>query len=449
MAATTGVLAAALATGLALVLQPGGDIGAISIFVLAVVVAAALGGLVAGLVAAGSGFVALNYFFTEPRHTLRVTNGEDVVSLLTFLVVALIVGAVVARALDERDRATVRERESSLLGYIASKALSGDPLEVVLGDIASSLVEALDLSACEILVRVDGPDLTVRRERRGATLGERRELDLEVEGARVGSLVAILPADEHELDANARRLFEAAGRQISVVLERARLDARIEDARTLVQTNQVRAALFSSVTHDLRTILEETDRLNRLVGNILDLARVRAGALVPDKVPTALEEVVDSVLHRMGPRLAHVRVRTILRDAPDVPADPVQVDQVLTNLIENAVRHSPDGGEVTISVAPWRGGVQVRVTDQGPGVAPEDRERVFDAFVSGQGGSIAAAGERAGSGLGLAIARAIVLAHGGRIWIEGSPSGGASVVFELPVGDAAPVEQEVVREGRP
>jgi two-component system, OmpR family, sensor histidine kinase KdpD len=340
-------------------------------------------------------------------------------------------------------------------------------------------VEALDLSACEILVRVDGPDLTVRRERRGATLGERRELDLEVEGARVGSLVAILPADEHELDANARRLFEAAGRQISVVLERARLDARIEDARTLVQTNQVRAALFSSVTHDLRTplasikagvttllqedvdlgeherlellrtILEETDRLNRLVGNILDLARVRAGALVPDKVPTALEEVVDSVLHRMGPRLAHVRVRTILRDAPDVPADPVQVDQVLTNLIENAVRHSPDGGEVTISVAPWRGGVQVRVTDQGPGVAPEDRERVFDAFVSGQGGSIAAAGERAGSGLGLAIARAIVLAHGGRIWIEGSPSGGASVVFELPVGDAAPVEQEVVREGRP
>ncbi len=130
---------------------------------------------------------------------------------------------------------------------------------------------------------------------------------------------------------------------------------------------------------------------------------------------------------------------------PMFPVDPVLIDQVVSNLLENAVRFSPAGGEVVISVAPWRSAVQVRVADQGPGIAAEDRDRVFEAFT--QLGA-AAPGCGGGSGLGLAISRAIVLAHGGRIWIEGAPGGGTAVVFELPVRDAAPVQQEVAaREG--
>jgi two-component system sensor histidine kinase KdpD len=131
-------------------------------------------------------------------------------------------------------------------------------------------------------------------------------------------------------------------------------------------------------------------------------------------------------------------VRTIVRpDFPEIPVDPVQLDQVVTNLLENAARFSPPGGEITISVSPWQRSMQVRIADQGPGVPSEDRERVFDAFYRGD-----ATNGRGGSGLGLAIARAIVLAHGGRIWIEGAPSGGAAVVFELPTTDAEPVRQE-------
>jgi two-component system sensor histidine kinase KdpD len=186
----------------------------------------------------------------------------------------------------------------------------------------------------------------------------------------------------------------------------------------------------------LETVLEETDRLNRLLGNLLELAKVRAGALVPAKQPTALDEVVASVLHRMADRLAGVRVRTVLRDVPDIPADPLQLDQVVTNLLDNAVRFSPPGGEVMISVAPWHRYVQLRVADQGPGIPVGERERVFEAFYRGD------AGERSGSGLGLAITRAIVLAHGGRIRIEGTPSGGTAVVLELPLADAAAVPQE-------
>ncbi len=183
-----------------------------------------------------------------------------------------------------------------------------------------------------------------------------------------------------------------------------------------------------------------------MVGNILGLAQVRSGALRPAKEPTALDEVVESVLHRLEPTLGGIRVRTIFRDAPDVPVDPVLIDQVVSNLLENAVRFSPQAGEVAISVAPWRSVVQVRVADQGPGIPPADRDRVFEAFTQLGAAAPDAAG---GSGLGLAISRAIVLAHGGRIWIEGAPGGGAAVVFELPVRDAAPVPQEMAaREGR-
>jgi two-component system sensor histidine kinase KdpD len=277
----------------------------------------------------------------------------------------------------------------------------------------------------------------------------------------LGTLAAVPPAGVEALPDEDARLLGSAARQLAIVLERAALDAQVQGARMVAEANQVRAALFSSVTHDLRTplasikagvtsllqddgalderqrrdllstVLEETDRLNRLLGNLLELARVRAGALVPAKEPTAVDEVVESVLHRLAPSLRRVRVRTILRDTPEVPVDPIQLDQVLTNLIENAARHSPPGGEVVVSVSPWQRSVQVRVADQGPGIPPEDRERVFEAFYRRDD-----AGH--GSGLGLAIARAIVQAHGGRIWVEGTPSGGAAVVFELPVLETAP-----------
>ena len=224
----------------------------------------------------------------------------------------------------------------------------------------------------------------------------------------------------------------------------------------------MRAALFGSVTHDLRTplasikaavtslldeavafdtgqrrellrtILEETDRLNRLVGNLLDLSRIRTGALVAAKVPVEAGELVDGVVARMRGLLGDRRVELRLReDLPEVWVDPVQIDQVLTNLIENAVRFSPPGSPIAISVARWRDGVQVRVIDRGGGIPPEERERVFEAFARGEGAGPGS------TGLGLAIARAVVGLHGGRIWIEETPGGGTTLVFELPAG--APV----------
>jgi two-component system sensor histidine kinase KdpD len=251
--------------------------------------------------------------------------------------------------------------------------------------------------------------------------------------------------------------LNALGAQAALALERARLDAEARSARLDAEASQIRAALFSSVTHDLRTplasiktgvtslleqgvvydatqqrellgaMLVETDRLNRLVGNLLHLARVRAGALVPAKQLVPFDDIVEAVLTRMKPTLAPFSIRTMIRpDAPAVWIDPIQIDQVLTNVLENAVRYSPPNGEIVISVAPWNDGVQVRIADQGPGIAPEERERVFEAFVKGPGGA---------TGLGLSIARAVVLAHDGKIWAEGTPGGGTAIVFQLPLSE--------------
>jgi two-component system sensor histidine kinase KdpD len=127
-------------------------------------------------------------------------------------------------------------------------------------------------------------------------------------------------------------------------------------------------------------------------------------------------------------------VRTdIAPDLPDVWVDPVQIDQVLANLLENAIRHSPSGGTVEVDVATQDGSIQVRVVDQGPGIPADERERVFDAFYRGEKRP-----ERPGSGLGLAIAKAVVVAHGGRIWIEEAPGGGTAVVFDIGTEEEVP-----------
>jgi two-component system sensor histidine kinase KdpD len=157
----------------------------------------------------------------------------------------------------------------------------------------------------------------------------------------------------------------------------------------------------------------------------MDLSRIRAGALTPSKVSVAVDEVVEGVVARLGPMLAgHELVLLVRDDVPEIPLDVVQIDQALTNLIENAARFTPAGREITVAVGRWRSGVEIRVSDRGPGIPPEDRQRMFEPFVRGEHSS--------GTGLGLAIAKAIVEAHGGSIRIGDAPGGGTVIVVDLP-----------------
>jgi two-component system sensor histidine kinase KdpD len=310
-----------------------------------------VGGLVSGLAASVLSFVALNFFFTPPKHTLFVGKPEDIVALVVFLLVSATVGTLISTAIAQRARA------------------------------------------------------------------------------------------------------------MSLTEEGNRLDAEAREARMEAETNKLRAALFSSVTHDLRTPLasitasvtsllgagaefspddrrelletihQEADRLNRIVGNLLDLSRIRAGALVPSKAPAALDELIEGVLARLEPVLRGHDVRVSLPDhLRDVPMDVMQIDQVLTNVLENAAKFTPRSKRIEVKVEEDADVVRVRISDDGCGIPAANRVQVFEPFWRGEGSN--------GTGLGLAIAKAIVDAHGGHIRIEGGRSVGTTLVFELPkLGD--------------
>lgn len=191
-----------------------------------------------------------------------------------------------------------------------------------------------------------------------------------------------------------------------------------------------------------QSIVDETDRLNRLVANLLDMTRLEGGAIAVQKQWQPVEEIVGVVLGRLATRLASHRVEVRLPgDLPLVAIDDVLMQQVLVNLLENAVKYAPADSLVTLAATARPGEVTIEVADEGPGIPPGDEERIFDKFHRGS-----AAGGRAGVGLGLAICRGIVGLHGGRIWAENRPQGGAAFRFTLPIEGTPPEVDATIAE---
>jgi two-component system sensor histidine kinase KdpD len=299
------------------------------------------------------------------------------------------------------------------------------------------------------------------------TLPSSRGLFLPLKGSRgrVGVL-AVYPSTETRLsDPDERQLLDTFAGLIGSALERTQLADEARRARLRAETEQLRNSLLSSVSHDLRTPLavvtgatsslldehgprdeqarrellqtahEEALRLNRLVRNLLDMTRLEAGALKVHKELQPVEEVVGAALDRMEDRLRGRDVHTsIPDDLPLVPFDPALIEQVLINLLENATKYTPAESPIDIGARGQDDSVLVEVADRGPGVSEQDAERVFDKFYR------AREGEGGGVGLGLTICRGIVSAHGGRIWVEPRPGGGASFRFTLPLDRTASVK---------
>ncbi len=255
--------------------------------------------------------------------------------------------------------------------------------------------------------------------------------------------------------------FQAFLNQATAIIESARLRQESLQIEVLQRTDALRAALLSSVSHDLRTPLSsikaaayslqekdvtwddevrysfaatierEADRLNRLVGNILDMSRIEGGALKAEKELYPLDELVYHVVNHMQFVVKDRDIRVTVPDTlPPVSLDFLQIDQVLTNLVENAVRYTPSGSPIEISAVEQNDEILVCVADSGPGIPEEYKERIFDKFyrVSGakQRGTL-------GTGLGLAVCRGLVEAHGGHIWAENREGGGAVFQFTLPL----------------
>jgi two-component system, OmpR family, sensor histidine kinase KdpD len=281
-------------------------------------------------------------------------------------------------------------------------------------------------------------------------------------GEEVGSITLVDRTDAR-FDDRAARLLAAVTPQLWAALERVRLRHEATEAEVLRRSDEAKSALLDAVSHDLRTPLasitaaagslrqtdvawsedervefaaaieQEAARLNRIVGNLLDLSRIRAGTLHPDLAWYEPVALVRDVLLRLAPVTASHDLRTELpEELPPVAMDYSEVDQVLTNLVENAVRHSPPGSAITVAAEIADGSLAIRVDDSGPGIEPGALERVFEPFYrAGPAG-------RPGTGLGLAVARGLVDAHGGTIWAERRREGGTRFAFTIPLGEDSP-----------
>lgn len=249
--------------------------------------------------------------------------------------------------------------------------------------------------------------------------------------------------------------------QATSIIEHVRLHQESMQVEVLRRTDELRAALLSSVSHDLRTPLSsikaaassllqedvqwdeearrsfassierEADRLNRLVGNLLDMSRIEGGALQPEKEWYPIEELIHDVVSNVQARSSDHPIKVMVADdLPPVQLDYLQMDQVLTNLLENAIRYTPVGTPIEVRACVQEDWMLLSIADRGPGIPHGDEERIFDKFYSVAGGKRK---NRQGFGLGLAVCRGLVEAHGGHIWVENRKDGGAIFFFTLPL----------------
>ena len=429
------------------------------LFVLAVLIAVRVGGAISGIAASVLSFLSLNFFFTPPLHTFIVGKIEDLVALLVFLVVSVTVGLLLSSAVAARSSVERREHAARLINRVATRLLSGDAPDVVLTDFSRGLCEMLHLTRCEISTDFAGDVMVAMNEVDGTPVQE-VGIRLRASSDEIGTMRLW---SEDRLTADEEGVVRSLATQLALALEGMRLSVEVRKAELEAHSSRLKAALFSGVTHDVKTplgailtsvtslidgrdfsneerwdhldtIRQEAERLHRLVNNLLDIGRLRSGALVIQKEPSPIDELLESVINRLRPLLQgrDVNLR-VGEDVPDVSMDVVQIDQVITNLIENAIKFTPPGSPISLVAVGDRGRVRVTVADGGPGVPKEDRRRIFEPF---ERGSTTATG----TGLGLAVADAIVQAHGGRMWVSQSPTGGALFTFELPSDAEADIE---------
>jgi two-component system sensor histidine kinase KdpD len=418
------------------------------LFLALVVTTAAVGGSQPAFLAAVGGFLAANWFFTPPFHRWTVAEGENALALAVFLgvggVVSHFVDAAAHRSLD----AARARAEARTLAVLAATTGEDDPLPSLLGH----LQDAFHLEAAAVLSRVDGTWVVE------ASSGEHPPARPE-EAGMVEELPpdAVLAVVGDSFAAADRPLLKVFAAELGAARERQRLRAEARQARQLADANELRAALLQAVSHDLRTplasikasvsslctedvgwsaeetreflrtIADETDRLITLVANLLDMSRIQAGALHPVLDAVGLEEVVPAAVASLGRRGALVDVE-VDETLPPIRADAALLERALANLIDNAIRFTPPGRRVRVGAGAFSDRLDVRVVDQGAGIARPDRERVFQPFQR-----LGDQHPGGGVGLGLAVTRGFVNAMGGTIEIDDTPGGGTTVVLSLPV----------------
>ncbi len=436
---------------------------ALSSYLVLVVVVAATGGVVPAAVAAIVGFLLSNYYFAPPIHTFTIADTRDILALLMFLVTAGVVSLLVDLSARKTATANQARTDARMLARVAGRMVApeGNPLPALLEE----LLTAFRLQGVSVLRsatgHVDGDTAPGFFEPPAGpwepvgTAGGQPPLTPE-------DATLVLPLTQRELlalhgpglTAEDREILSAFAAQMATALQSDRLHAEAARADSAARANNLRSALLAAVSHDLRTPLasikaasssllseqlhfgpdetrtllktidEESDRLNSLVENLLDMSRLQTGAMEVLDQSTDLHELVGAAVDSLGPRAGRLTV-DIPSSVPPIRTDPVLLERAVANLVDNALVHAGGKG-LRIEAGQVAGRVDIRVIDRGPGISRADRERVFEPFQR-----LGDSETRAGVGLGLAVARGFVEAVGGQLDIEDTPGGGCTMVIRI------------------
>jgi two-component system sensor histidine kinase KdpD len=501
------IVAAAIPVGLALQ-HFLNSANVTSVFLTAILFTAVLFGRGPSLFASLAAVLAYNFFFLPPVYSFTISDPDNVVALFFFAVVALIAGNLTVRVRSQALAARLRARTTDDLYQFSRKLAVAVTLDDLLWATAHQIALMLKMRVvllmpedrpatddrpspprtdAAITVRagfppedtLDDADLAAAKwcwekdhatGRGSDTLPGARWLFLPLRTGRGPLAVAGVTRDEDGpfLSPDQFRLLGALTDQAALAIERVTLARDLHQARLRAETDQLRAALLTSISHDLRTplasilgsatslassqgealdaatrqtlletIVEEADRLNRFIGNLLDMTRLESGALRPRTSLTDLSDVLGAALSRAARILAHHQVDLDLAaDLPLVRLDVVLFEQVLFNLFDNAAKYAPPGSLIRVTAEREDGQVMIRVIDEGPGIPPADVDRIFDKFFRARGTDR----QRAGTGLGLAICRGFVEAMGGRIMAANRTGrSGAVIMIALPVPTGEPM----------
>ncbi|MEU5518502.1 ATP-binding protein [Streptomyces griseoaurantiacus] len=421
------------------------------LFLTLTVAAALLGGLFPALASAAFGSMLLNWYFTQPVHRITIADPKNILALGIFVAVAVSVASVVDLAARRTHQAARLRAESEILSFLAGSVLRG---ETSLEALLERVRETFAMESVALLERESDVDPWTCAGRVGLSRVVNRPEDADVD-MPVGDRMA-LALSGRVLPAEDRRVLAAFAAQAVVVLDRRRLQSKADQAKELAEGNRIRTALLAAASHDLRTPLagikasvtslrsddvewseqdraelleaieEGADRLDHLVGNLLDMSRLQTGTVNPLIREVDLDEVIPMALGGIpDPEM------TVALDIPEtlpmVAVDKGLLERAVANVVENAVKYSAADEPVLVLASAHADRVEVRVVDRGPGVPDEAKDRIFEPFQR-----YGDAPRGAGVGLGLAVARGFAAAMGGTLDAEDTPGGGLTMVLTLP-----------------
>ncbi|MEP6987014.1 MAG: sensor histidine kinase KdpD, partial [Chloroflexota bacterium] len=433
--------------------------------------------------------LAFDFFFVSPYFTFAVSDTEYLITFSVMLLVGMVISGLMVRTKGQAQAAREREQRTSSL-YEMSREFANSSTTEKIVEVAIKHIEEIFESQVILML----PDETTQLKTYGspaamAKLSPQEEgvarwvydhgqaaglgtqtlpgsegihLPLMTSDGTIGGIGVYPKQSRRIFSPDQLHLLETFANQTALALERSQLSEKSEQAQVQIETERLRNSLLSSVSHDLRTPLaaitgavsgllqpsrnldgqghelaqiafEEAERMNRLVSNLLEMTRLESGAVRVDKEWQPLEEVVGTTLTRLEKLLLGHTIRTNLPDdLPLVPIDGILIEQVLVNLLENAIKYTPVGTTIELNAQRGQDEVIVEVADHGPGLLAGDEKRIFDKFYRVRSTTVG------GVGLGLTICRAIVEAHGGRIWALNRPAGGALFQFTIPLEGEPP-----------